>query len=316
MLSTLSATSTQEATECKTHADASTQVLRTYYQQEGVSSYNLNEALDALVTLTYRSQKTVHAEQQKRFLELSDRPTIALYMGFPEQLIPAEIKNQRLQPFLPPPGKGVYPDPSRGSKKSKDKLLDNKKETQSGLQGTLNEERQPKSREDQENTGTSEPLMFFYELCNIANNLLALFNKLNDIEYTSGIVNLSKYTLQDPEISVLSKGLGFCPTPGAPDIGDIIQDLDNFKRKTRIQLFFTDPNQGSKPESIPSGGPFEHRSFKLKSTFNPVGPFQLESMFHSIEQDLHRQKYKQPRKKNLTKEEYKAIKSLRTTETL
>ena len=83
--------------------------------------------------------------------------------------------------------------------------------------------------------------MFFYELCNIENNMLALFNKLNDIEYTSGIVNLSKHILQDPEISVLFKGLGFCPTPGALDIGDIIQDLDNFKRKTRIQLFFTDP---------------------------------------------------------------------------
>ena len=55
MLSTLSAISTQEATECKTHVDASTQALRTYYQQEGASSYNLNEALDALVTLTDRS---------------------------------------------------------------------------------------------------------------------------------------------------------------------------------------------------------------------------------------------------------------------
>ena len=85
--------STQEATECKTHMDVSTQALRTYYQQEGESSYNLNEALDALVTLTDRSQKTVYAEQQKRFLGPSNRPTIALYMGFPEQLIPAEIKN-------------------------------------------------------------------------------------------------------------------------------------------------------------------------------------------------------------------------------
>ena len=49
--------STQEANECKTCVDASTQALRTYYQQEGVSSYNLNEALDALVTLTDRSQR-------------------------------------------------------------------------------------------------------------------------------------------------------------------------------------------------------------------------------------------------------------------
>ena len=102
MPSTLSVMSTQEASECKTCMDASTQALRTYYQQEGASPYNLNEALDALVTLTDRSQKTVHSEQQKRCLELSNKPTLALYMGFPEQLIPAEIKNQRLQPFLPP----------------------------------------------------------------------------------------------------------------------------------------------------------------------------------------------------------------------
>ena len=39
-------------------------------------------------------------------------------------------------------------------------------------------------------------------------------------------------------------------------------------------------------------------------------------MFHSIEQDLHRQKYKQPRKKNLTKEEYKAIKSLKNNKNI
>ena len=97
----ISIMSTQEANECKTHVDASTQALRTYYQQEGASSYNLNETLDAVVTLTDRSQKTVHSEQQKRFLDLSNKPTLALYMGFPDQLIQAEIKNHRLPPFLP-----------------------------------------------------------------------------------------------------------------------------------------------------------------------------------------------------------------------
>ena len=55
-------------------------------------------------------------------------------------------------------------------------------------------------------------------------------------------------------------------------------------------------------------------SFKLKSSFNPVGPFQLESMFYSIEQDLHRQKYREPRNKNLTKDEHKAIKSLKNNQ--
>ena len=103
--------------------------------------------------------------------------------------------------------------------------------------------------------------------------------------------------LTNTEITVLSKGLGYCPTPGAPDRGNIIQDLDAFKRKTRLQLFFSGSNQDPTEESIQSGGPFEHKSFKLKSSFNPVGPFQLESMFYSIEQDLHRLKYREPRNK-------------------
>ena len=34
-------------------------------------------------------------------------------------------------------------------------------------------------------------------------------------------------------------------------------------------------------------------------------------MFYSIEQDLHRLKYRQPKKKNLNTEEYQSIKSLR-----
>ena len=133
-----------------------------------------------------------------------------------------------------------------------------------------------------------------------------MFNKLNNSQYTNGIVNLSNYPLTSKEISVLSKGLGFCPTPGAPDIGNIIQDLDAFKRKTGLQLFFSGSNQYPTEDSIQSGGPFEHKSFKLRSSSNPVGPFQLESMFYSIEQDLHRLKYREPRNKNLAKDEYKA----------
>ena len=128
------------------------------------------------------------------------------------------------------------------------------------------------------------------------------------LQYINGIVNISSHTLT--EISVLSKGLGFCPTPGAPDIGNIIQELDTFKRRTRLQLFFSGSNQDTTERHTQSGVPFEHRSFKLKSSFNPVGPFQLESVFYSIEQDLHRQNYRDPKKKNLTKEEYKAIRSL------
>ena len=102
MLKTLNLMSSEEANNCKERADAATQALKAYYQQPAASQYNLDEALNALVTLTERSQKLVHAEQQKKFLELSQKPSLALYGGCPEQFIPDHIKNQRLQPFQLP----------------------------------------------------------------------------------------------------------------------------------------------------------------------------------------------------------------------
>ena len=59
--------SNQEANECKNRTHASTQALKAYYQQLEASQYNFNEVLDALMTLTDRLQKTVHAEQQESF---------------------------------------------------------------------------------------------------------------------------------------------------------------------------------------------------------------------------------------------------------
>ena len=152
--------------------------------------------------------------------------------------------------------------------------------------------------------------MFFNILCDIENNLLTVFNKLNNSEYTSGIVNLSTHSPTQKFLSY-QKGWVFAPPLQGSRHWQYNPRLDDFKRKTRLQLFFSGTTENPLEESIQSGGPFEHNSFKLKSTFNPVGPFQLESMFYSIEQDLHRQKYKQPRDINLTKEEYQVIKSLK-----
>ena len=205
---------------------------RAYYQQSAASQYNLDEILNALVTLTERSQKLVHAELQKKFLERSQKPSLALYTGCPEQFIPDHIKNQRLQPFQLPPGTGVNPDPPKGGN---DKCNKQKtKETQSGLKGLSPQEGESTGPENKENIRIVEPLNFYKQLCDVEDSLLQVFNKLNDIQYVNGIVNLSKYTLTKSETNVLSKGLGFCPTPGAPGIGNIIQDLDTFKRKTRL----------------------------------------------------------------------------------
>ena len=68
MLKTLSLMSSDEAKNCKERADSTTQALKAYYQQPAAAQYNLDEALNALVTLTERSQKLVHAEQQKSSL--------------------------------------------------------------------------------------------------------------------------------------------------------------------------------------------------------------------------------------------------------
>ena len=63
MLKTLNVMSSEEANHSKDRVDVSTQALRAYYQLPRATQYNLNEALDVLVTLTDRSQKIVHAEQ-------------------------------------------------------------------------------------------------------------------------------------------------------------------------------------------------------------------------------------------------------------
>ena len=112
-------------------------------------------------------------------------------------------------------------------------------EIQSGLEGLHPQEGEPQCSENQGNLRIAERLGFFYELCMIEDNLLNLFNKLNDSTYMNGIVNLSSYNVTNGEISVLSKGLGFCPIPGASDIDNIIHDLDAFKRRTRLQIFFS-----------------------------------------------------------------------------
>ena len=118
MFRTLSLMSSEESNNCDDRVDASTWALRAYYQQPVASKYNLNEALDALVTLTDRSQKLVHAEQKKKFLELSNKPSLALYTGCPGQFVPDQIKNQRLQPFLPPPRDRSQSRPTQAGRKS------------------------------------------------------------------------------------------------------------------------------------------------------------------------------------------------------
>lgn len=69
----------------------------------------------------------------------------------------------------------------------------------------------------------------------------------------SCIVNLSSTVLSDEEISVLSRGLSFCPATGGFSEFELMKDLDNFARSLRLREYFhgrDDSNHTSK--AVPS----------------------------------------------------------------
>ena len=121
------------------------------------------------------------------------------------------------------------------------------------------------------------------------------------------VVNLSRHELTQEEISVLSKGIKFCPTPGPPDPGAQREDMNNLHRRLR-QIAFYEDLENNLPASSQSTGPaatilatpvdndvdninslqtFRHQKFKLKSTgAGPPGPQNLEAMILANELDF------------------------------
>ncbi len=79
-----------------------------------------------------------------------------------------------------------------------------------------------------------------------------LNNKYQSSNYllSSNVINLSERALNENEISILDKGLNFCPTPGETCMKDIHNDLDNFFKRIRNKVKYhkefdlntTDPN--------------------------------------------------------------------------
>ena len=76
---------------------------------------------------------------------------------------------------------------------------------------------------------------------------------------TSHVVNLSCKTLPSTTINLLSKGLGYAPTPEAPDLSKLWGDLNSFERSLRITHFFRNDHHPPTPK----------HAFKPKSTWNP-----------------------------------------------
>ena len=105
------------------------------------------------------------------------------------------------------------------------------------------------------------------------------------------VINLSTYKLNEHHITLLSRGLKFCPTPGPPNPGEMRQDMDRVHRRLRQVAFFDNPefaspsfsdNVSSDPSIQPnlfSQQPFKHKKFKMPvGGRGPPSPQILEAM--------------------------------------
>jgi len=150
----------------------------------------------------------------------------------------------------------------------------------------------------------------------VANN-----NNNTDSASPASIVNLSPLPLTEPMISVLSKGLNFCPTPGEADVNLLRQDMDRFHVTLKRKLYFAkrsdlnsssflDTTNSSIITSEEESGPFHHRKFTNPSTWCPIAPTNLEAMIIFNESYLNEYIPRAPAHQNLNMAEKAAIKEL------
>jgi len=160
----------------------------------------------------------------------------------------------------------------------------------------------------------------------VSNHFSDLTNKNNNSTIThseSSVINLSSFPLTKPMVSILSKGLNFCPTPGEPNAFELRQDLDKFHVSLRRKQFFSKKiDLDDSTSSILNfscsfnslcrdDGPFNHQKFRNPSKWNPPGPVNLEAMIVSNEHHLNGSTPYSPGNQNLTLQEKEALETLK-----
>ena len=119
------------------------------------------------------------------------------------------------------------------------------------------------------------------------------------------MINLSSCSLSTDEISVLSRGLTFCPTPRHINWPEVSADIYDFSRRMRLTEFFFDKNNQT-PDTNEPDCPFRN-----KSTWNP--PYNreraLNTFLDAVKLDITTYKPKTIRD-NLTVTERQAIRQL------
>ena len=74
-------------------------------------------------------------------------------------------------------------------------------------------------------------------------------------------MNLSRRELSEEDVSLLSKGLKFSPTPTDIDKAKLKEDLEAYKRRMRLKWHF----RNNEEEFVPD----ENANFRPKSTWQP-----------------------------------------------
>ena len=120
------------------------------------------------------------------------------------------------------------------------------------------------------------------------------------------VVNLSKRALSESEISALSKGLKFVMTPKELDYSQIKVDLESFGRRLRLKWHFWESEDFS-----------EYPAFRPRSKFNPRHKnAAIELYLSKLEEELMSISAQGNNYSNVSREESKAINSLRSDRTI
>lgn len=128
-------------------------------------------------------------------------------------------------------------------------------------------------------------------------------------EYYQGsetVVNLSSRVLTEAELSVLSRGLKFCPTPEGIDAYQLRKDITEYARRVRLrEYFYNDETVESDFSETPA--------FKKKSSWCPKKNREmvLEAYVRELENKILSSDLDTRVNRNLTREEQRAFSNLR-----
>jgi len=124
---------------------------------------------------------------------------------------------------------------------------------------------------------------------------------------SSNVLNLSNKVLTEAEISVLSKGLGFSPTPKELDRSQLKQDLEEYGRRLRLKWFYRESEDFE----------IRPRVFKVPSKFNPKNvDAAIEIYLSTLEEKLMNIKSEGSNYSNLSAVEQEALRSLRSDKSI